>query len=48
MRYVTRVLTDIEQGNAKASEELLPLVYNELLRMASPENVLSSGTRVAP
>jgi len=35
MRDVTRVLTDIEQGNAKASEELLPLVYNELRRMAA-------------
>ncbi len=35
MRDVTRVLSDIEQGNAKASEELLPLVYNELRRMAA-------------
>ena len=35
MRDVTRILTDIEQGNAQASEELLPLVYNELRRMAA-------------
>jgi RNA polymerase sigma factor (TIGR02999 family) len=35
MSDVTRVLADIEQGNAKASEELLPLVYNELRRMAA-------------
>jgi RNA polymerase sigma factor (TIGR02999 family) len=35
MSDVTRVLTDIEQGNARASEELLPLVYNELRRMAA-------------
>jgi RNA polymerase sigma factor (TIGR02999 family) len=32
---VTRILTDIEQGNAQTSEELLPLVYNELRRMAA-------------
>jgi len=32
---VTRILTDIERGDAKASEELLPLVYNELRRMAA-------------
>jgi RNA polymerase sigma factor (TIGR02999 family) len=32
---VTRILADIEQGNAKASEELLPLVYNELRRLAA-------------
>jgi RNA polymerase sigma factor (TIGR02999 family) len=32
---VTRILTAIEQGDAKASEELLPLVYHELRRMAA-------------
>jgi len=32
---VTRILTGIERGDAKASEELLPLVYNELRRMAA-------------
>jgi len=35
MNDVTRILTAIEQGNARASEELLPLVYNELRRMAA-------------
>ena len=35
MSEVTRILTDIERGDAKASEELLPLVYNELRRMAA-------------
>ena len=35
MSDVTRILTAIEQGDAKASEELLPLVYNELRRMAA-------------
>ena len=34
MSDVTRILTAIEQGDAKASEELLPLVYHELRRMA--------------
>lgn len=35
MSEVTRILTAIEQGDAKASDELLPLVYNELRRMAA-------------
>ena len=32
MSDVTRILTAIEPGDAKASEELLPLVYHELRR----------------
>jgi len=35
MTEVTRILTAIEQGDAKASEELLPLVYEELRRLAA-------------
>jgi len=35
MTSVTRILTAIEQGDTKASEELLPLVYEELRRMAA-------------
>lgn len=35
MSDVTRILTAIEQGDAKATDELLPLVYNELRRMAA-------------
>ena len=35
MSDVTRILTAIEQGDAQASEELLPLVYHELRRMAA-------------
>jgi RNA polymerase sigma factor (TIGR02999 family) len=35
MSEVTRVLTAIEEGNPGASEELLPLVYSELRRMAA-------------
>jgi len=35
MSDVTRILTAIEQGNAKATDELLPLVYQELRRLAA-------------
>ena len=35
MSEVTRILTAIEQGNAKATDELLPVVYNELRRVAA-------------
>ena len=35
MSDVTSILTSIEQGDARASEELLPLVYHELRRMAA-------------
>ncbi len=35
MSDVTAILTAIEQGDGKASEELLPLVYNELRRLAA-------------
>ena len=34
MNDVTRILSAIEQGDPKASEELLPLVYGELRRLA--------------
>ena len=35
MSGVTQVLVAMERGDTKASEELLPLVYNELRRMAA-------------
>jgi RNA polymerase sigma factor (TIGR02999 family) len=35
MSNVTRVLTAIEQGDARSTDELLPLVYSELRRMAA-------------
>jgi RNA polymerase sigma factor (TIGR02999 family) len=35
MTEVTRVLLDIEQGNTKAAEQLLPLVYDELRKLAA-------------
>ncbi len=34
MTDVTRILSAIEQGDAKAADELLPLVYEELRRLA--------------
>src|SRR5258708_37988116 len=34
MGDVTRILADIEQGDPKAAEQLLPLVYDELRRLA--------------
>src|SRR5437763_3495000 len=35
MNEVTRILSAIEQGDAHAAEQLLPLVYNELRRLAA-------------
>jgi len=35
MSEVTRILAAIEQGDVKASDELLPLVYDELRRLAA-------------
>src|SRR5947208_188925 len=35
MGDVTRILADIEQGDPRAAEQLLPLVYEELRRLAA-------------
>lgn len=35
MSDVTRILSAIEQGDPQAAEQLLPLVYNELRRLAA-------------
>ena len=35
MSDVTRILSQIEQGEPQAAEELLPLVYNELRKLAA-------------
>jgi RNA polymerase sigma factor (TIGR02999 family) len=35
MNEVTRILSSIEHGDAKAAEQLLPLVYDELRRLAT-------------
>ena len=35
MSDVTRILSAIEQGDARAAEQLLPLVYDELRKLAA-------------
>jgi hypothetical protein len=35
MNEVTRILSAIEQGDPHAAEQLLPLVYDELRRLAA-------------
>ena len=35
MNEVTRILTAVEQGDSQAAEQLLPLVYNELRKLAA-------------
>ena len=35
MSDVTRILNAIEQGDGQASEQLLPLVYDELRKLAA-------------
>jgi RNA polymerase sigma factor (TIGR02999 family) len=35
MTDVTRILSDIEQGDPKAADQLLPLVYDELRKLAA-------------
>jgi RNA polymerase sigma factor (TIGR02999 family) len=37
MNAVTRILTKLEQGDAAAAEQLLPLVYDELRRQAAAQ-----------
>jgi RNA polymerase sigma factor (TIGR02999 family) len=39
MTDVTRILSAIEQGDPKAAEQLLPLVYDELRRLATQKLV---------
>jgi hypothetical protein len=33
-RQVTKILNSIHEGNARASDQLIPLVYDELRRIA--------------
>ena len=35
MTEVTRILSQIEQGDPSAAEQLLPLVYDELHKLAN-------------
>ena len=43
---VTRILQSIEEGDPKAAEELLPLVYDELRRLAAHKMSNEAGTCV--
>ena len=53
MSDVTRILSEIEQGDPSAAEQLLPLVYQELRKLASqrmaqesPDNTLQATALV--
>jgi hypothetical protein len=41
MNDVTRILNAIEEGDPHAAEQLLPLVYDELRKLAAPGAMLS-------
>jgi hypothetical protein len=45
MTDVTRVLNAIEQGDAKAADELLPLVYEELRLLAVQKMALEKPSQ---
>src|ERR1700737_1228869 len=47
MSEVTRILSAIEQGDPSAAEQLLPLVYDELRRLAG-ERMAQEGPRPTP
>jgi hypothetical protein len=53
MTDVTRILSAIEQGDPRAAEQLLPLVYDELRRLAAQKlaqekpRIASTSTRTA-
>ena len=43
MSDVTRILDRVQQGDARAEEELLPLVYEELRRLAAQKMANEAG-----
>ncbi len=43
MGDVTQILSAIEEGDAQAAEQLLPLVYEELRRLAAQKMALKTG-----
>jgi ECF sigma factor len=47
MSDVTRILSQIEQGDPQAAEKLLPLVYDELLRLGGEASRLLHATGTA-
>src|SRR5262249_8533956 len=49
MSEVTRILSDIEQGDPHAAEQLLPLVYDELRKLAAQKmSAESPGQTLQP
>jgi hypothetical protein len=42
MSDVTRILVQMEQGDPQAAEQLLPLVYDELRKLAIAKLVITS------
>ncbi|SPE59978.1 hypothetical protein SBV1_360045 [Verrucomicrobia bacterium] len=47
MSDVTRILESIEQGDSKAADQLLPLVYEELRKLAASKMVNEAAGRFA-
>ena len=54
MRDVTRILSDLRQGDPRAAAELLPLVYDELRKLAAqrmtaerPDQIRRAGCALA-
>ena len=43
MGDVTRILSQIEDGDGQAAEQLLPLVYEELRKLAAEKMVARAG-----
>ena len=47
MTDLTRILSQIESGDPTAAERLLPLVYDELRRLAKVHGQRAAGSHVA-
>ena len=45
MRDVTRILSNIEHGDLSATEQLLPLVYEELRKLAAQKMAQEAPAR---
>lgn len=43
MNEITHILEQMEQGNLAAAEQLLPLVYDELRRLAAAKLAQETG-----
>ena len=48
MTDITRILSAIDQGDPHAAEQLLPLVYDELRRLAAGEDGPGEARADAP